>query len=44
MNKIQRDLKKNGFVLIKGFLSKEKNFLRFKKYLNEFLMNTYETI
>jgi ectoine hydroxylase-related dioxygenase (phytanoyl-CoA dioxygenase family) len=40
MNKIQRDLKKNGFVLIKGFLSKEKNFLRFKKYLNEFLMNT----
>ena len=39
MNKIQKDLKKNGFVLIKGFLSKEKNFLNFKKYLNDFLIN-----
>ena len=40
MNKIEKDLKKNGFVLIKGFLSKEKNFLDFKKYLNNFLMNS----
>tara|TARA_Y100000741_G_scaffold268785_1_gene209011 strand:- start:112 stop:828 length:717 start_codon:yes stop_codon:yes gene_type:complete len=39
MNKIQKDLKKNGFVLIKGFLSKEKNFLNFKKYLKDFFIN-----
>ena len=38
MNKIRKDLKKNGFVLIKGFLLKEKNFLDFKKFLNNFLM------
>lgn len=40
MNKLQVDLKKNGFVLVKGFLSKEKNFLNFKKYLNNFLLNS----
>ena len=40
MNKIQKDLKKNGFVLIKGFLSKDKNFLNFKKNLKFFLLKT----
>ncbi len=40
MKKIQKELNTNGFVLIKGFLSKEKNFLNFKKYLNKFLRNT----
>ncbi len=41
MNKIQKNLKKDGFVLIKGFLSKDKDFLNFKKYLNFFFLNVF---
>jgi ectoine hydroxylase-related dioxygenase (phytanoyl-CoA dioxygenase family) len=42
MNKLHADLKKNGFVLIKGFLSKDKNFLNFKRYLNNFLLSSLD--
>jgi len=40
MNNLKKNLKKNGFVLIKGFLSKEKNFLSLKKYLDHFLIKS----
>ena len=39
MNKIHKSLENNGFVLIKNYLSKEKNFLNFKKRLKNFLVN-----
>ena len=37
MNKLKKKLNDDGFVLLKGFLKKEKNFVEFKNYLNEFL-------
>lgn len=41
MKQIEKDLKKNGFVLIKGFLLREKNFISFKRYLDNFLTNIF---
>ena len=41
MKNIQKKLDENGFVLIKSFLSKEKEFLDFKKYLLNFFLNAF---
>lgn len=38
MNKIQRDFKKNGFVLIKGFFLKTREYKNFKKFLSKFIL------
>ena len=41
MKKIFRELNKNGFVLLNGFLSKEKEFLEFKKYIKCFYEDAF---
>ena len=42
MNKLKKKLNDDGFVLLKGFLKKEKNFVEFKNYLNKFLKYNFK--